>query len=339
MTTIRKSRKVQLGFTISEIMIALGVSAILLGGVLQIYIGSKQSYRVQNALAELQENARFAIEKIATDIRIAGYQGCSNLDAIAVDSKMASANALSFEPSTILNGYEFDGSDWTPEFSGTAPAPVFANTDVLSVLAGSSCSARLNKSMSSESDSITVKGGNRCGFEENQVLLVTDCANSTMFVATDVSTDADGNLVIRHEAGTGNASGSVSKAFDKNAQIMALTARDYFVGPNADGNSALYQRDLSAPPEEVVEGAENMQILYGEVNALSNTIAFVEADSVTNWDMVKSVRINLLFQTVAKNLHNNPRSRFFDGALVADASDGRLRREFSTTVRLRNRID
>ena len=59
-----------------EIMIALLIGAFLLGGVLQIFVSSKQTYRMQEGLSRLQENGRFAMDFLARDIRMAGFWGC-----------------------------------------------------------------------------------------------------------------------------------------------------------------------------------------------------------------------------------------------------------------------
>jgi type IV pilus assembly protein PilW len=66
----------QSGMTLIEIMIALLIGAFLIGGVLEIFINSKQTYRVQEGLSRLQENGRFAMDFLAKDIRKAGYKEC-----------------------------------------------------------------------------------------------------------------------------------------------------------------------------------------------------------------------------------------------------------------------
>jgi type IV pilus assembly protein PilW len=66
----------QLGMTLIEIMIALLIGAFLLGGVMQIFVSSQQTNRMQENLSRLQENGRFALEFISKDIRRAGYWGC-----------------------------------------------------------------------------------------------------------------------------------------------------------------------------------------------------------------------------------------------------------------------
>lgn len=63
----------QSGFTIVEIMLAITLSMVLIAGVIQIYVSSKESFRVQDELARLQENQRIAIEFLQRDISQAGF--------------------------------------------------------------------------------------------------------------------------------------------------------------------------------------------------------------------------------------------------------------------------
>ncbi len=70
------ARSCQKGLTLIEIMIALLIGVFLLGGIIQIFIGSKQTYRMQEGLSRLQENGRFALDFLAKDIRMGGYREC-----------------------------------------------------------------------------------------------------------------------------------------------------------------------------------------------------------------------------------------------------------------------
>lgn len=54
----------QRGLTLMEVMVAITISLILLAGVMQIFLGSRQTYRMQDGLARLQENGRFAMDFI-----------------------------------------------------------------------------------------------------------------------------------------------------------------------------------------------------------------------------------------------------------------------------------
>ena len=53
--------KKQAGFTLVELMIAGTLGLLLLAGIIQLFAGSQQSYKLQNQLADIQENGRFAL--------------------------------------------------------------------------------------------------------------------------------------------------------------------------------------------------------------------------------------------------------------------------------------
>jgi type IV pilus assembly protein PilW len=75
----------QAGLTLLELMISLGLGLILLTGIGTIYIGSNQTYRVQEQNARIQESGRYAIDLIGRSVRQAGYWNMSNqLDDDAV---------------------------------------------------------------------------------------------------------------------------------------------------------------------------------------------------------------------------------------------------------------
>lgn len=63
----------QHGLTLVEILVALVISLFLTAGVIQLFIGTKQTYRFHDALSRLQENGRFALDRMTWDIRMAGY--------------------------------------------------------------------------------------------------------------------------------------------------------------------------------------------------------------------------------------------------------------------------
>jgi type IV pilus assembly protein PilW len=61
------------GFTLVEVLIAMGIASLLLGSMYSIYTTSHKSFRVQEQMAEAQQNARGAIQLMTRDIAMAGY--------------------------------------------------------------------------------------------------------------------------------------------------------------------------------------------------------------------------------------------------------------------------
>lgn len=63
----------QRGLTLVELMVSLVLSLVLAAGMIQLFIGTKQTYRFYDALSRIQENGRFALDSMSGDIRMAGY--------------------------------------------------------------------------------------------------------------------------------------------------------------------------------------------------------------------------------------------------------------------------
>ncbi len=71
--THRHSPRAQRGLTLTELMVALAISLIVMAGVITLYVTNRHAYALQNGLARLQENGRFAIEFLNRDLRMGGY--------------------------------------------------------------------------------------------------------------------------------------------------------------------------------------------------------------------------------------------------------------------------
>jgi len=68
--------RVSKGFGLIELLIALALSLIVVLGVVQVFIASKNTYLSQNAAATMQEDARFVLSKLIQEIRMVGMFGC-----------------------------------------------------------------------------------------------------------------------------------------------------------------------------------------------------------------------------------------------------------------------
>ncbi|WP_071871945.1 PilW family protein [Atopomonas hussainii] len=68
------SRKNNAGLSLVELMVGLALGLILLLGVLQVFLASRQTITTNDAMGKLQENGRFAMEFLARGVRLGGYQ-------------------------------------------------------------------------------------------------------------------------------------------------------------------------------------------------------------------------------------------------------------------------
>ncbi len=68
------------GFTLIELMVAMTVGLIVLGALVTLLVQTNQASRVSTGVARMQENARFALDLIARDIRMTASQYCTAFD-------------------------------------------------------------------------------------------------------------------------------------------------------------------------------------------------------------------------------------------------------------------
>jgi type IV pilus assembly protein PilW len=61
--------------TLVELTVAMAIGLFLIGGALFVYSQSRNSYRSGDSVSRLQESARFAIDTLEPDIRLARYWG------------------------------------------------------------------------------------------------------------------------------------------------------------------------------------------------------------------------------------------------------------------------
>jgi type IV pilus assembly protein PilW len=70
----------QRGLSLIELMVALAIGAFLVLGVVTVFLANKDSARLENSLARLQENGRFALDLMREDLHRSQYLGCNTGD-------------------------------------------------------------------------------------------------------------------------------------------------------------------------------------------------------------------------------------------------------------------
>ena len=66
------------GFSLVELMIAMVLGLVLLGGVIGVFLSNQNTARATNDLSNLQNSVRLTFQLLSQDIRSAGFAGCNN---------------------------------------------------------------------------------------------------------------------------------------------------------------------------------------------------------------------------------------------------------------------
>ena len=342
--------KTSRGMGLVELMVWAALALLITTVIGTVYLNSKQVTRINDSFSRLQENGRFAVYLLDRDFRMAGFRGCNTLGGVVpvgAVNVLASA-AYPYQYAVSVVGYHGSGGTWSPSLDSSISSlspPPRVNTDVITIRTIDGSGASLTARMANSSADVTVAPGSN--FAAGDVLLIADCANFAIFNATGY--DA-GTGVIAHEVGIGapgNSTKDLGQAFlpDAPAAVYRLVTRTYYVGASVrrPGTNSLWINsvpayDGQAQPEEMVEGVDNLAMLFGEdLDGDGAANRYVAANAVGTWGNVVSVKPQLLVATVRDNMATSPQPYTFNGTTTTP-TDKRMRTALSSVITLRNRV-
>ena len=329
------------GFTLVELMVAMLLGLIVIGGVISVFLANQQSYRTNEALSEVQDGSRIAFEMMAQDIRNAGLTGCDSSDTGNVVNVLRSSPAGGGSKwwanwNNVLVGY---GGTGDPAVTvGTAAANKVAGTESLQLIgatnAGLSVSVHdtgaMQFTLSENSSDLT-----SADLKSGDAMIVCDPQFSAVFQSTNYNGTARTVAYTTLTSTPGNysnilASTGIPYTFGTNSLIAKLTAVDWYIGntpPPVVGGRSLYRMrlvnnagSLDTTPEEMVRNVTSMSIAYLQ----SGDTSFLPMAQVTNWGAVSAVQVTLKLQSTDQ----------FAGTDVKP-----LTREFTATTTARNRVN
>ena len=179
MTSLTRKQR---GLSLVELLVALTLSLLLMVGVLQTFLASKQTYSANTGLSRVQENGRFAMEFLASDIRNAGYKG----------ECIAELNNLLNESGTNYSANYFDLNQAVRGWANSSPSWVSGRTagDVLhikhaAISAGVTASG--NTPANANTINLTAESGvARCTPSWPRLTRPVRLSWSTAFIATSI---------------------------------------------------------------------------------------------------------------------------------------------------------
>lgn len=111
------------GFTIVEVLVAVAISGVVMGGIYSAYYSQQKSYEVQEKVVAVQQNLRAAMYFLEREIRMAGLdpQDIGTLGIIppsTADTTATTSSSLRFSED-VSDPDDVDGDDELNEPSGT----------------------------------------------------------------------------------------------------------------------------------------------------------------------------------------------------------------------------
>jgi len=278
---------IQGGFSLVEVMVAVTVSLILLGGLLQVLTSNKEATRIQGDLSVLQENGRFAIGFLEYALRMSSHWGGAADDKVSLNSSgvTITGDCSSGYSLTGTGLYGYEGASSSPLSGCIANEKYVPNSDILvvryaDVEDGAVATADLNSAANKNDVFVRTVPGRRAWIFKG--LQVPDSA----------SLPAD----LPDSVGTKNYPFHIAVFFVRPCSVLDG-------GSCTDGVPTLTQLTLSATTlsaEPLIEGIEQMQLAYGvDSDGDGSADRYYAAGSMSsgNWSKVTAVRLGLIART------------------------------------------
>lgn len=282
--------KQQLGFTLSELMIAMLLGLLLTGSVIGVYLSNSKTAELNTVLGELQNSARTTFELMANDIRRSGYIGCGNASRVVNVLNAANVAASAW---AIWNGGIEGFEQPAPAFNGVTPS---SDTDAIRLMFGSGRSYTVQSHDATLSQLVLTTPHQ---IQTGDLLLLCDEALSGVFSASGTDFTS-----VFHEANADNctsglgfpllcdgAAGTV-KQYAVNAMLMSFDSVSWYIAASTDQQStSLFRVRNNSAAEEILYGVSDLQLEFMDERSRS----WRDADLVVDWMDIISVRISLQF--------------------------------------------
>lgn len=227
----------EIGMTLIELMVALAIGAFLMIGAITVFMQSRTTFRVTESVSRLQENARFALEAMEPDIRMAHYWGLTPRTYL-IQGRRAPTDAAGIGAHECGNNWKLNLNQ---HVEGTNNAYAWA------------CAPTVGAAMPN-SDTLVVRRASE------DAVVPGGFAGGTFFIQ---STRAQLGQIFNTAAVPGGYSAATSATH-------RLIVNGYFVSTTSQalpGTPSLRRKVLLAGggigEEEILAGVEDMQIQFG----------------------------------------------------------------------------
>ena len=323
MRQTNSSARINAGFTLVELMIGMLLGLLLIGGVVALFLQSSESFRVDENVARMQDQARFALDELARDAQMAGFI-----------AEPVSSAAVTLDPSlAVANGCGPAGEDdWIIRLTD-------AGTGEDNMLTG------LDNATGAEA-----AGAHECidsaEFEEGSDVIAIKRMATRLLLPADLQA---GRTYVQ-------SNGTVGLLFKEPAvaplvgvsSMREYRPRIYYIRNyglvEGDGIPTLCRKQLGsgdpAPVETdcIAQGIEDLQIEYGlDLDGDGAANQYLAGPTLAEIQNIVSVHITLLARTLtADRGYTDARTYQVGNAPAYSPNDNFHRRIYSVTVAVHN---
>lgn len=309
----------QTGVSMIELMIAMVIGLVLMLAMVSLFTQNRASYKQNERIARMQEDARFALNEMARDLAMTNYfgrlidTGTTVQDgslAISTDCGPAGTPNWIYEIGSYLTQVDnATGATASGQFSCVSAGEVVAGSDIVGIkrTAGSTTTPLTNNNVYLKSNGVV-------------------------------------GLLLKHPENSPPAA-PVPAPFDHWEYTPTIYYVRNFFQDASDGIPTLCRKLLdttgvipTVTDDCLAPGIEDMQIEFGlDTDANGTADQYVNSPTAAQLGQVLSVKVYLLARSVeADQNYTNDKSFQIGNKPAYQPNDNFYRRVYSTTVLLRN---
>jgi type IV pilus assembly protein PilW len=315
----------QKGFTLVELLVAMGVGAVLLLGLATLFSQNKRSFINNEDIARLQEDGRFALEELARDVGAAGFFA-ELIDPSSVEAIEASLNGA---PDCGLPVAPPTPWIYTLNQGGLVNNAMAVVDNATGAAAGASFPCINGAEVAPGSDVIAIK----------RVAGAPSAA--TLADRVYIRENGTRGIVFQNPANILPPMPAPNRSWEYTPRIYYI--RNYGEVPG-DGIPTLCRKTLApgTPPtlrdECIAQGVENVQLEFGiDTDDNGSVNAYVANPTGAQLQQLAAVRIYVLARSVRTDpSYVNPKTYQMSNEPAFVPADGFYRRVFASTILVRN---
>jgi type IV pilus assembly protein PilW len=313
------------GVSLIELMVAMVIALLIAAAVGSLYIGSKESSRLQDGVNSARESGHAITELISREVRKAGNYGCftwktgTESAPLMVGAKLPTASG-GYYPIPVTGAGASQTPNIGPDFDvrgGDVSGLTLPTGSTLTVVAGSDyvqtnygqpvayVTEDLANAAGEPDASAPIKLGQSVKVLSGQPFLVADCNSMLLLRADDGGSTGAVVTTLNHDPGSGDNVVPADTAFGgaqitKGAVLMKLASSTMFLATSADGRTGLYLwdttvRDAAGDLQPFAQDVIKMRVLFGVDNG--GTTLWLDGAAVTaaaRWKEVLATQLHFV---------------------------------------------
>ena len=339
------------GMTLVELMVGLVIGLMIVGVVITVFVNANRNFRQDQLIGRMQENARYAMRMIATDLSMVGFWG-PLIDSSVVNTQIRNCTTgLDPDDATKCGGF-FQNSvldmavadDCGPGTGATAPANwAYDMSRFVEVV---------NESSAANAESTFVCIDNLDFQAGTDILAIKRLRGRSLDAARGDSgdngkiflrTNGDAAMVLQYD----HQAAAPSATEDWEYLVHVYYIQDHFTS-SGDAIPSLYRKRLNSSTMDtesggVAEGIEYVHVTFGiDIPADGVPDYYISNPGDAEMRAAVTAKIYVLARSINPDpLYTNSKSYQLGDVTKSFAGnpDNFYRRVFTTTVQLRNRIN